>query len=256
METTLCFSQHPWLLLLLPLGLCKLLSFTLSVLKWVHAYFLRPAKNLKKYGSWALVTGPTDGIGKAFAFQLAQEGLNVVLVGRNPMKLKEVSDGIQGKYEGLKVKTVLVDFSGDLDGGVRRVREAVEGLDVGVLVNNVGVTYPYARFFDEVDEKLLSAVIKVNVEGVSKVTQAVLPGMVERRRGAIVNIGSGMAAAIPSAPLHALYSASKAWNLPPQEPPTLTRQDGGEVNHGDSVSKAVVDLIHVRIRGPALFQIL
>ncbi|CAH9122638.1 unnamed protein product [Cuscuta epithymum] len=214
MET--CFyqllkSQPTWLLLLLALGFLKLLAISVSILKWVHVNFLRPGKNLKKYGSWALVTGPTDGIGKAFAFQLARKGLNLVLVGRNPEKLKDVSDSIKAKHGQIQIKSVVVDFSGDLDDGVRRIREAIEGLDVGVLINNVGVSYPYARFFHEVDEKLLADLIKVNVEGTTKVTQAVLPGMLQRKKGAIVNIGSGAAIVIPSDPLYSVYAATKAY---------------------------------------------
>ncbi|PHT72209.1 Cytokinin riboside 5'-monophosphate phosphoribohydrolase LOG1 [Capsicum annuum] len=86
---------------------------------------------------------------------------------------------------------VVVAFSGDLDEGVKKIKEIIEGLDIGVLINNVGVSYPYARFFHQVDDKLLADLIKVNVEGTTKVTQAVLPGMVQRKRGAIVNIVSG-----------------------------------------------------------------
>ncbi|XP_031117105.1 very-long-chain 3-oxoacyl-CoA reductase 1-like [Ipomoea triloba] len=204
-------SQPPWLLVLLSLGFLKLLALSVTLLKWVHVNFLRPGKNLKKYGSWALVTGPTDGIGKGFAFQLARKGLNLVLVGRNPEKLKDVSDSIKGKYGKIEIKSVVVDFSGDLDDGVRRIREAIEGIDVGVLINNVGVSYPYARFFHEVDDKLLADLIKVNVEGTTKVTQAVLPGMIQRKKGAIVNIGSGAAIVIPSDPLYSVYAATKAY---------------------------------------------
>ena len=104
------------------------------VLNWVYIYFLRPAKNLKKYGSWALVTGPTDDIGKSFSFELAKRGLNLVLVGRNPDKLKDVSDSIQAKYAKTQIKSVVVDFSGDLDEGVERIKEAIEGLDIGILI--------------------------------------------------------------------------------------------------------------------------
>ncbi|KAL3526129.1 hypothetical protein ACH5RR_014501 [Cinchona calisaya] len=204
-------SQPLWLLLLITLGFLKLLMSLCSILNWAYVNFLRPAKNLKKYGSWALVTGPTDGIGKAFAFQLARKGLNLVLVGRNPDKLKDVSDSVKAKYGQTQIKTVVVDFSGDLDEGVGRIKEAIEGLDVGVLVNNVGVSYPYARYFHEVDEKLLADLIKVNVVGTTKVTQAVLAGMVKRKRGAIVNIGSGAAIVIPSDPLYAVYAATKAY---------------------------------------------
>ncbi|KAK4477348.1 hypothetical protein RD792_016565 [Penstemon davidsonii] len=204
-------SQPSWLLLLLTLGFFSLLKFSLSTLKWIYVNFLRPGKNLKKYGSWALVTGPTDGIGKAFAFQLARKGLNLVLVGRNPNKLNEVSESIKSKFGSTQIKTVVVDFSGDIDDGVFRIKETIEGLDIGVLINNVGVSYPYARFFHEVDDKLLNDLIKVNVEGTSKVTQAVLPGMVKRKKGAIVNIGSGAAIVIPSDPLYSVYAATKAY---------------------------------------------
>lgn len=203
-------AQPFWVLLLFTIGSLSILKFSIAFFKWVFVNFLRPAKNLKKYGSWALVTGPTDGIGKGFAFQLARKGLNLVLVGRNPDKLKEVSDSIQAKFDKSQIKTVVVDFSGDLNEGVQRIKETIEGLDIGVLINNVGVSYPYARFFHEVDDELLKSLIKINVEGTTKITQAVLPGMLQRKRGAIVNIGSGAAIVIPSDPLYAVYAATKA----------------------------------------------
>ncbi|KAK6930905.1 Short-chain dehydrogenase/reductase SDR [Dillenia turbinata] len=192
-------------------GSLWILKLFLGILKWVYVSFLRPAKNLKKYGSWALVTGCTDGIGKGFSFQLAKKGLNLVLVGRNPDKLKEVSDAILAKSGKIQIKSVVVDFAGDLNEGIKRISEAIEGLDVGLLVNNVGVSYPYARFFHEVDQDLLNNLIKVNVESTTKVTQAVLPGMLKRKKGAIVNIGSGAAIVIPSDPLYAVYAATKAY---------------------------------------------
>ncbi|XP_051117952.1 very-long-chain 3-oxoacyl-CoA reductase 1-like [Andrographis paniculata] len=215
-----CISEHlksqpPWLLLVESIGFLSLFNLTLSTLNWIYLNFLRPRKDLKKrYGAWALVTGPTDGIGKSFAIQLANDGLNLVLVGRNPEKLRQVSDSILSGFGSgrVQIKTVVVDFAaGDLSGGVSRIKEAIQGLDVGVLINNVGISYPYARFFHEVDEKLLGDLIRVNVEATTMVTQAVLAGMLERKRGAIVNIGSGSAIVIPSDPLYSVYAASKAF---------------------------------------------
>ncbi|GAV59809.1 adh_short domain-containing protein [Cephalotus follicularis] len=204
-------TQPLWVLALFTFGSLSILKCSLSFLNWVYVSFLRPAKNLKKYGSWALVTGPTDGIGKAFAFELARKGLNLVLVGRNPDKLKDVSDSIQAKFNKTQIKFVVVDFSGDLDEGIVNIKEAIEGVDVGVLINNAGISYPYARFFHEVDDELLRNLIKVNVEGTTKVTQAVLPGMLMRKKGAIVNIGSGAATIIPCDPLYAVYAGTKAY---------------------------------------------
>jgi len=79
-----------------------------------------------------------------------------------------------------------------------------------VLVNNAGACYPYARYFHEVDEALLRNLMRLNVEAVTRVTHAVLPGMVERGRGAIVNMGSGASAILPCDPLYTVYAATKA----------------------------------------------
>ncbi|CAO2828905.1 unnamed protein product [Amaranthus hypochondriacus] len=204
-------TQPTWVILLFTIGSFTILKTLLGILNWVYVSFLRPAKNLKKYGSWAVITGPTDGIGKGFAFQLAKKGLNLILVGRNPDKLKDVSDSIKSKNGSIQIKNVVVDFSGDLDEGVKRIQETIEGLDIGILINNVGVSYPYARFFHEVDEQLLNNLIKVNVEGTTKVTHAVLPSMIKKKKGAIVNIGSGAAIVIPSDPLYSVYAATKAY---------------------------------------------
>ncbi|XP_074587821.1 very-long-chain 3-oxoacyl-CoA reductase 1-like [Curcuma longa] len=204
-------SSPAWLLLLAAIGLLALLKISLLALRWVFVTFLRPGKNLRRYGSWAVVTGSTDGIGRSFALQLAREGLNLVLVGRSPDKLRDVSDAVGAAYPAVRVQILVFDLSGDISEGVARLRTAIKGLDVGILVNNAGVAYPYAQFLHELDEELLSNLIKVNVEGMTKIAQAVLPGMLERKRGAIVNIGSGAANVIPSDPLFAVYSATKAY---------------------------------------------
>ncbi|KAL7607699.1 very-long-chain 3-oxoacyl-CoA reductase 1 [Lactuca sativa] len=204
-------TQPLWVIVLFLLGSLSILKISVSILTWVYVNFLRPPKNIKKYGSWALVTGSTDGIGKAFAFELAKKGLNLILVGRNPKKLEDVSSEIKSKFSKTQIKNVIFDLTGDLSEGIKKITEAIEGLDVGVLINNAGISYPYARFFHEVDDELLNNLIKVNVEATTKVTQAVLPAMLKRKRGAIVNIGSGAAIVIPSDPLYAVYAATKAY---------------------------------------------
>ncbi|KAL7171644.1 hypothetical protein ACSBR2_036326 [Camellia fascicularis] len=204
-------SQPLCILILSSFGFLSLYKHTFSLLKLVFITFLRPPKNLKEnYGSCALITGSTDGIGKAFAFQLAQKGLNLILVSRNSQKLRSVSSEIQAQYPHTKIKVVVLDFS-DITAGIRVVEEAVEGVEVGVLVNNVGVSYPTARFFHEVEEEVWRRVVRVNLEGTTRVTRAVLKGMIERKRGAIVNVGSGAAIVVPSHPLYAVYAATKAY---------------------------------------------
>ncbi|KAM0962051.1 hypothetical protein ACFX13_021660 [Malus domestica] len=205
-------TQPLWLLLPSTLGFFILLKHITSLAKWVFILLLRAPKNLKNYGSWALVTGATDGIGKAFAFQLAQKGLNIVLVSRNSTKLKSVSDKIHANSPSTLIKTIAFDFSGSgLDGLDEQLEKEIRGLDIGVLINNVGVTYPSAGFFHEVDEEVWMNVVKVNVEGTARVSMAVVRGMVERKRGAIVNIGSGAGIVVPSHPLFTIYAATKSY---------------------------------------------
>ncbi|XP_039126170.1 LOW QUALITY PROTEIN: very-long-chain 3-oxoacyl-CoA reductase 1-like [Dioscorea cayenensis subsp. rotundata] len=204
-------AQPLWLLLLSLLGLFYILKLSFSFILWFYLIFLRPAKNLRRYGSWAIVTGCTEGIGKSFSFQLARKGLNLVLVARNPDKLAAVSNEILAKYRKVQIKTMIIDFSGDLDDGIKRLLKTIDGLDVGILVNNAGISYPYAKYFHEVDEELVKSLIKVNVEAVTRVTHALLPGMLEKKCGAIVNIGSGAATVLPSEPLYAVYAGTKAY---------------------------------------------
>ncbi|KHN24111.1 Inactive hydroxysteroid dehydrogenase-like protein 1 [Glycine soja] len=193
------------------IGFICVCSALIKFLKWVWVVFLRPPKNLKEYGSWAIITGSTDGIGKAMAFELASKGLNLLLVGRNPLKLEATSKEIRDRLD-VEVKFVVIDMQ-KVEGVeiVKKVEEAIDGLDIGLLVNGAGLAYPYARFFHEVDLELMDAIIKVNLEGATWITKAVLPTMIKKKKGAIVNIGSGSTVVLPSYPLVTLYAATKAY---------------------------------------------
>ncbi|KAL3501074.1 hypothetical protein ACH5RR_035523 [Cinchona calisaya] len=205
--------ENTILLLLACSGFISVAKFTLNGLKWIWLMFIRPPKNLLDYGSWALITGSTDGIGKALAFELASKGLNLVLVGRNHLKLDDTCKEIRKIHgERVKIKLVLIDFaksSGEDVAGT--IEEAIRGLDVGILINNAGLAYPYARYFHEVDVEMADNLIRVNIDGINRVTGAVLQGMLEKKKGAIVNIGSGSTVAVSSYPLYTIYAATKAY---------------------------------------------
>ncbi|KAK4773821.1 hypothetical protein SAY87_028840 [Trapa incisa] len=204
--------QLSWIPLISGLGLIVLLRHIISFTRWVTAAFLSPPKDLRsRYGSWAIVTGCTDGTGRAFALKLAQRGLNLILVSRNRDKLERLSEELLAVNGHLQVRILALDFSGDISDGVREIEEMAKELDVGVLINNVGVTYPVARFFHEVEDELWRSIVRVNVEGTVRVTRAVLPAMFRRGRGAVVSIGSGGAVVAPSHPLSAIYAATKAF---------------------------------------------
>jgi len=189
-------------------GLATLALFGLKVLSNVYIYFLRPGKNLKKYGKWAVVTGATDGIGYAYACELAKKGINIVLISRTQSKLDTSSEAISSKYN-VETKTIAIDFSSFKDAEVEKVKSVLASLDVGILINNVGQSYRFPLYLMELSDADCQQLIDLNIQSVCKMTRVVLPGMVERKRGAIVNISSA-SGAFPC-PLLSQYSASKSY---------------------------------------------
>jgi 17beta-estradiol 17-dehydrogenase / very-long-chain 3-oxoacyl-CoA reductase len=205
-----------WFAALVAVGLYIVVRSAATFLLWLHRAFLRPGRDLAgRYGTWAVVTGATDGIGRAVALELARAGLHLVLVGRSPDKLARVAKEVlaAASPSSCKVRTVAFDLAvtgDDARRGVARVAAAVEGRDVGVLVNNAGATYPCAAYFHEVERPVWEAVVRVNVEAATRITRALLPMMAARGRGAVVNVGSGSSVVVPAFPLYAVYAASKA----------------------------------------------
>ncbi|XP_078447446.1 very-long-chain 3-oxoacyl-CoA reductase 1-like [Wolffia australiana] len=203
--------QPWWVLLLSSCGVLITLNFTFSVIRWLDVVFLRRRRDLLRYGQWAVVTGSTDGIGKAISFELSRRGLSLVLVGRNSHKLDQVASSIKAENPKVQIKTVVLDLDGDLTEGVQRLREEISLLDVGLLLNNAGMTYDYGTFLHEDTELWWKKIVRVNLEGLTTVTSVVLPFMLSRKKGAIVNIGSGSSTVIPSHPLFSVYAATKAY---------------------------------------------
>uniref|UniRef100_A0A8B9RS53 Hydroxysteroid dehydrogenase like 1 n=1 Tax=Accipiter nisus TaxID=211598 RepID=A0A8B9RS53_9AVES len=162
---------------------------------------------VKQYGKWAVVTGSTDGIGKAYAEELAKRRVNIILIGRNKGKLEAVSRSISETY---KVETdfIVADFSKGRE-PYAAIKKALKDREIGILVNNVGMFYPYPDYFTNVSEDVLWDMININIASASMMTHIVLPGMVEKKKGAIVNVSS--ASCCQPTPMLTIYGASKTY---------------------------------------------
>lgn len=203
--------QELFIVVAITIGLVSVCKSFFNCVRWVWVMFLRPQKNLKEYGSWAIITGSAQGVGKALAFQMAIKGLNIVLVDKNHSALEATSNELIEKHGWkVEIKSIVMDLA-KLSGEeiVKTIEEETRGLDVGILINNAGMAYPYPRFFHEVDSELMLNIMKVNMEAPTWVIKAVLPGMLKKKKGAIVNIGSASTLA-PSFPLYTLYATTKA----------------------------------------------
>jgi len=173
--------------------------------------FFMTAVDVSKLGDWAVVTGATDGIGKGFAKELASKGLNIVLVSRTLSKLQDVAKEIEEKYK-VKTLVIAVDFT-DPDSVHQKISDGIQGLEgsIGVLVNNVGMSYNHPEFYLQIEdlEKFNKDIVSMNVASVLNTTRAVMPGMVERKSGAVLNISSS--SSMHSCPLLTVYAATKAF---------------------------------------------
>lgn len=175
--------------------------------------------DVRKYGEWAIVTGATDGIGEQLAIELAARGVKVCIVGRSAEKLDATATKIKDKRPAAEVRTIRADFS-DTEGGKLYTRIEAELHDilpsVGILFNNVGVSYPSALYFEEFCNPDLAKsttapedMIAVNVTSAVKMTGLVLPHMKKRHKGAIVFVSSAHGRIPAGAPLYAEYGACK-----------------------------------------------
>jgi 3-oxoacyl-[acyl-carrier protein] reductase len=151
----------------------------------------------------ALITGAGKGIGKAVAIALAKEGVNVILVSRT----QEEIDSVATKARSLRVKAFAITADvADINSVNTAVEKALtEFGTIDILINSAGIA-AFGNFL-ELEPAAWERIIQVNLMGTYYVTRAVLPNMIERQTGDIINISS--TAGLSGNALTSAYSASK-----------------------------------------------
>lgn len=151
----------------------------------------------------ALITGAGKGIGKAIAIALAKEGVNVILIARTQTDIDQLAD--EASNLGVKSLALAADVSdiNSINSAVEKALAKFKTIDI--LINNAGIA-AFGKFM-ELEPAEWEKIIQVNLMGTYYTTRAVIPNMIERQTGDIINISS--TAGLNGNALTSAYSASK-----------------------------------------------
>ena len=152
----------------------------------------------------ALVTGASVGIGAAFAERLARDGHDLIIVARDRRRLEKLARHLRDRDQ-VEVEILPADLTET--SGLHAVERAVADAELDLLVNNAGFG-TYGRFA-ELDVEQEEREIRLNVLALMRLTRAAVPGMIQRKRGGVINVSS--LAAMQPGPFNATYAATKAF---------------------------------------------
>lgn len=161
----------------------------------------------KGYGPWALVAGASEGIGLAFAEQLAAKGLNLIMLSRSIEKLEAARQRVQAGHD-VDVRLLSADLSAP--DCMAAIGAQTSGLEIGLLVYNAGAVHGAGLFHDEPVDKAL-ALVNLNCRSPVLLTHHFGAHMRKRRRGGIILLSS--LAALGGGSYIATYAASKAFDI-------------------------------------------
>ncbi|CAF1385219.1 unnamed protein product [Adineta ricciae] len=153
--------------------------------------------------SWALVTGASDGIGKATALELSSRGFRVILHGRNRTKLEMVAKELKGES-----KIFVMDGSKFTLDDIERMKQEIGVLEISVLINNVSIANDFQPL-DELSSENIDSIIRLNISFVTHLIRIVLPSLKRQTHSLIINIGSYAGIYPPG--LLSVYASSKSF---------------------------------------------
>jgi short-subunit dehydrogenase len=157
-----------------------------------------------RYVGYALITGASSGIGRSFAFKLAERGIDLVLVARRLEKLRDIRNKIVSEFN-IDVRLIKCDLSEN--NFLELIKKETDLLEIGILINNAGMGS--TGYFINNDEDNEADLIKLNCLVPIALTRHFLKGMKERKSGAVIFVGSVLG--FNPTPLSAVYSASKSF---------------------------------------------
>lgn len=157
------------------------------------------------YGPWALIAGGSEGVGAAFADQLAADGINLILVARRSAPLEECATAT--RRHGVEVRTVAADLTDPA--GLEAVTSATAGLEVGLLIFNAGANTSGGPFLGAPLAGAIG-VVDLNITAMLTLVRHYAPPMCERGRGGIVLVGS--LAGYVGTSTEAVYGGAKAFS--------------------------------------------
>ncbi len=158
-----------------------------------------------KYGNWALVTGASSGIGEAFAYRLAKEGINLMLAARRKERLENLKTILENEF-GIEVVAAPIDLT--KDNFIDELIEFIGEKEVGILINNAGFGFNGEFKNGEINNDV--RMVKLNCVAPIILTHYFTQHMIKRNKGAVIFLGS-ILAFIPT-PMASTYSATKAFN--------------------------------------------
>ncbi|CAH1392655.1 unnamed protein product [Nezara viridula] len=205
MELLLETKLTKWLGVFMLFKLC--LAIFPTIIRKIYFLLITAHRvDIRNFGEWAVVTGCTDGLGKAFANELAKRGLNIILISRNEEKLKNTADKIEEEH---RVKTLCIQADFKKRDCYSNIKKELIGRDIGILVNNVGMARTTPGEYSTVDEDFIWNEIDVNCGTTCIMTRILLPLMIPKRKGIIVNISS--ISAEMGSPSMGIYGPSKCF---------------------------------------------
>jgi short-subunit dehydrogenase len=176
-----------------------------------HALNPLPAIDRKdfahRYGPWCIVAGASEGLGEAFANELAANGLNLVLIARRENALNQVAEDIR-KRHAVQVRTLVLDLS-DTDTALKRINETISDIDVGSLVYNAA--WAKVTHFDNHSTEEINTGINININTPTKLVHQLIPSLKKRGRGGILIVSS--LAGIFGSRYIAVYTSTKSYQV-------------------------------------------